>query len=63
MCKYYAILDYANVSILLCYLEYKWKMYFFITDMHASDGQNNGLVTRKLYTIGFLINLVTCTYV
>jgi hypothetical protein len=51
------ILDYyVNVSILLWYVGYKWKhIYFFITKMNASDGQDNGPVTTKLYVFGPLI--------
>jgi hypothetical protein len=41
-------------NILLCYLEYKWKMHiiFFITELHTSDSQDSGPVTRKPYGTG-----------
>jgi hypothetical protein len=29
---------------------------FFFTEMHITDGQDNGLVTRKLHGAGPLIN-------
>jgi hypothetical protein len=31
------------------------RIYFFITEMNASDGQDNGHVTTKLYLFGPLI--------
>jgi hypothetical protein len=44
--------------ILLCYLEYKWKIHliFFIIEVHTSDGHDNRSVTRKLHVVGTLIN-------
>jgi hypothetical protein len=32
-------------------------IYFFITKVHASDGQDNRLVTRKLYDVGASIKI------